>query len=127
MTNRYNKNESWQKSLYHNAAAATITNLQLNHHYAVREIASLTTNSKCGMIVVGNVRSSITDNQHDYSSSTSISTTIADFAEIFGCATVGEILMDNNRALVPDKFKLQYKNSMLQSMVLNFKRFITLC
>ena len=44
MTNGYNKNESWQKSLYHNAAAATTTNLQHNHHYAVREIASLIAN-----------------------------------------------------------------------------------
>jgi len=79
-----NGGESWQKSFYHNAAAATTTNLQHNHHYAVREIASLLAHSKRGMIVVGNVRSSNTDNQHDYSSSTSISATIADFAETVG-------------------------------------------
>eukprot|EP00957_Ditylum_brightwellii_P174876 13315242-Ditylum_brightwellii.AAC.1 len=50
-----NGGESWQKSLYHNTAAATTTNLQHNHHYAVQEIASLLATSKRGMIVVGNV------------------------------------------------------------------------
>eukprot|EP00957_Ditylum_brightwellii_P149774 11406429-Ditylum_brightwellii.AAC.1 len=50
ITNQYNKNESWQKSLYHDAAAATTTNLQLNYNYAVEEIASLIANSKRGLI-----------------------------------------------------------------------------